>query len=239
MSSLGVDVASSAGSPSSSVEELVLALHSIHAICLNGPYRLKSGLESPFYIDLRLIVSHPSLLRRVSQAMYDLVRARHFDVICGVPYTALPIATLMADQHDTPMVMRRKEVKSYGLKKCIEGVWQAGQTCLVVEDLVTSGLSVFETIQPLVECGLQVKDVVVLINREQGGRENIEARGLALHAVVTITQVMEILQRHGRVTSGIVRRVKEFVRQSQVEIKVRGRVCRQTSVHACPRPMPC
>jgi hypothetical protein len=89
---------------SPAVEDVVLSLHALSAICLAGPYTLKSGVQSPFYIDLRRIVSYPQVLKQVSEVMYDMVRARPFDVICGVPYTALPIATLMASTHAKPMV---------------------------------------------------------------------------------------------------------------------------------------
>lgn len=155
--------------------------------------------------------------------MWATVAECQFDRICGVPYTALPIATLMADKHNKPMIMRRKEgSKSYGLKKSIEGEWKPGEKVLIVEDLVTSGLSVFETIEPIKACGLEVTDIVVLINREQGGRQNIESRGLNLHAVVTISQVMDILERHGRISKQIVQQVQQFIQDSQVEIKVSG-----------------
>lgn len=194
--------------------DLVLELHRIGAFKF-GQFTLKSGITSPIYIDLRVIVSFPKVLKMVSELMWNCVKDLKFDVICGVPYTALPIATAISTQYDVPMVMRRKEAKQYGTKKIIEGSFKEGQTCLVVEDLVTSGISVTETTVPLANAGLTSRDVVVLVDREQGGKENIRDRGLTLHAVIKMSDILRISVAAGKITEAVANDVRAFLAANQ------------------------
>ncbi|MFH1946564.1 MAG: orotate phosphoribosyltransferase [Candidatus Magasanikbacteria bacterium] len=196
------------------MKDLILKLHEINAIKF-GEFKLKSGIMSPIYIDLRVTVSYPKVLKMVADAMWNKVKDLNFDLLCGVPYTALPFATVMSAEHDKPMVMRRKEVKDYGTKKAIEGYFETRQNCLIVEDLITSGSSVFETIEPLEHEGLKITDIVVLVDREQGGKRHIQDKGYNLHSVLTISQVLETLEAENKLDSEMVNKVKEFIKLNQ------------------------
>lgn len=179
-------------------QALITSLYQIGAIQF-GEFTLKSGITSSVYMNLRKIISYPDVLRTVTQAMWEATKNCQYDLVCGVPYTALPIATCLSLEHNIPMIMRRKEKKDYGTKQSIEGEFKAGQSCLIIEDVITSGGSIVETAIDLENAGLKINDLVVLIDREQGGRENLEKK-YNVHAILTLTEILNELL-HSPLTS--------------------------------------
>lgn len=115
------------------------------------------------------------------------------------------------------MLIRRKEMKSYGTKKLIEGKFKAGDRALIIEDVVTSGSSVLETVADLKREGLAVTDAIVVVNRQQGGSGNIEAAGIRFHSLFTLTQLLEILNEVKRIDSDTVHKVQQYISDSQIE----------------------
>jgi len=181
------------------LDTLVLTLHDIGAVQF-GRFRLHSGKESRIYIDLRVLVSFPDALRRATVAYAGALAALHYDLLAATPLAGLPIGTALCLALDRPLIYPRKTAKSYGTGKNVEGRWSIGQTAVVIDDLITSGDSVLETIAAVKAAGLHVHDAVVLIDREQGGREMLAQQGYRVHAVMTLRQLLEILVAHGRLS---------------------------------------
>ena len=182
-----------------SLTSLILALHDAGCVQF-GQFTLASGVQSPIYLDLRRMASHPALLRMAAGAYAALLRPLSFDLLAAVPYAALTIGTAVALATETPLIYPRKEVKAYGTGRAIEGDFRPGQRAVVIEDLVTSAGSVLTAIQTLENAGLAVSDVVVLIDREQWGLENLAAAGYSLHAALTMTQIIDTLEAASRIT---------------------------------------
>ena len=176
-----------------------------------GEFTLKSVIVSPIYIDLRMIVSEPSLLENIAQAFRVLSSDLSFDRVAGIPYTALPMATAFSLLTKTPMIYPRKEQKGYGTKKQIEGIFKSGEMVLVIDDLITNGLSKFETFDVLEAEGLKVTDVAVLIDREQGGREALSEKGYKLHSLISVFEVIDQLKSSGKISEELYLKSQQFL----------------------------
>jgi uridine monophosphate synthetase len=180
------------------IDYFALELHRIGAIKF-GEFTLKSGRKSPVYVDLRGLVSHPTVLRLAGEALVSALDGLSYDRIAGLPYAGLPLAVAASLAADIPMLYARKEAKDYGTRRLIEGDWQPGMTVVLLDDVITDGGAKLELVEPFLAEGMTVRDFVVLIDREQGGRKLLEDAGYRLHAVFTLREVLAALHRGGAV----------------------------------------
>ena len=193
----------------------LLADELLSAGCIKfGEFTLKSGLQSPIYIDLRQIITYPKLLEQIGQAYLPILEHLHFDRIAGLPYAAIPITTAISLRGNYPMIYPRKEVKTYGTRAEIEGEYHAGETVVVIDDLATTGGSKFEAIEKLTGAGLVVKDIVVLVDRQSGARESLEQAGYSMHAVLTIAQLLDYWENMEKVSADKISQTREFLAKS-------------------------
>ncbi|MGL4540664.1 MAG: orotate phosphoribosyltransferase [Candidatus Rhabdochlamydia sp.] len=192
-------------------KKMILNLFDIGAIQF-GCFVLKSGITSPIYIDLRRVISFPKLVKEIRDALWQLTSKLEFHLICGVPYTALPLATAISLEYNVPMLMRRKEIKTYGTKSSIEGVFNKEQTCLVVEDVISTGKSILETVMPLQHLGIIVKDICVVLNREQSGAKTMQAHGLFMHSLLSIYEVLQVLHEEQKIQQELFQDVMHFLK---------------------------
>ncbi len=192
------------------IKNLILELFQIEAIKF-GSFTLKSGMVSPIYVDLRLVISYPPLMRKLSAAANKIAQQLSFDILCGVPYAALPIATALSLEGSYPMVFCRKEVKEYGTKKLIEGKFEKGQTCLIIEDVVTLGTSILETAASLRKMDLEVNDAIVMLDREQGGKGKLRENSIQLHPVISLFDALKVLFHEKKISKETFQHVNDFL----------------------------
>ena len=143
-----------------------------------------------------------------------MLRSLAFDRLAAIPYAALPIGTAVSLELGCPLLYSRKEVKVYGTRQAVEGKAQKGERVVILDDLITTGASKLEAIAPLEELGLQVEDVVVLLDRQQGGREYLEERGYRLHAIFSLGEMVDVLAQYGRISTAQRDEVKAFLARS-------------------------
>ena len=137
----------------------------IKANCIKiGNFKLKNGEVSKYYYDMKNLISHPKLLKKVGDTIYNMLD--DFDIICGIPYGALPIATYISIQYNKPMIYIRDKVKNYGTEKLIEGEYKKEDRCVIIDDVITTGNSLEAEILKL-QKEVTIVDIAVVFNRQQ------------------------------------------------------------------------
>jgi uridine monophosphate synthetase len=146
---------------------------------------------SPIYVDLRIIRSFPDVMDLVVGMYIELTEGLQFDVLADVPTAATPIVAILSHKLRVPMISPRKEEKKHGIKRPIDGQFRAGQIALLVDDLITLADSKLEAISVLEENDIVVRDVVVLLDREQGGVNELNQRGYKCHVAFKLKELLK------------------------------------------------
>ena len=182
--------------------ELIIGLAELGALQF-GDFILASGKRSSMYVDLRLLVSRPDLMQTAAAAYAAKLAELPCDRIAGVPYAALPIGMAVGLASGVPLIYNRKESKSHGLGKDIEGLWQEGERVVIIEDVITTGGSIVGSVELFRAAGLVVEDAIVLLDRQQGGVENLRKAGIRVHSVLELEGVLDLLSETGHIPAEI------------------------------------
>jgi orotate phosphoribosyltransferase len=196
--------------------ELCRVLNKIGAIKF-GTFKLTSGRTSPYYIDLRIVPSFPDAFRRVCDVYVKLIDKElgkeAFDRIAGIPTAGIPFASLIAYQLGKPFLYIRQRLKLHGRERRIEGIIMPGDRVLLVDDLITTGRSLSKAAKAIRAEGGLVSHALVLLDREEGGKQRLAKDNIQLHYLLTAREAAEKLYEVGALDDEqlktILRQVKE------------------------------
>jgi uridine monophosphate synthetase len=179
-------------------QDLILQLYDIECL-LFGNYVQASGATFSYYIDLRRIISNPQIFHQVLNSYAEILKTLSFDRIAGIPYGSLPTATGLSLMLHHPMIYPRKEVKAHGTRRVIEGNFNPGEKVVIVDDILISGKSAMEGADKLKSVGLNVEDIVVFIDHEEGVTDKLQSNGYRSYSVLKLSEITETLYEAGRI----------------------------------------
>lgn len=192
------------------IAQLSESLYGIGAVRF-GDFRLKDGRLSPFYLDLRGLVSFPVLLGEIGHALAQRAASLVYDRIAGLPYAGLPIGVAMSLAANRPLIYPRKEAKEYGTGRLIEGAYAAGERVLLVDDVITSGSAKVEASAPLRAERLIVEDILVIVDRRQQSSPTLDGSGMRVHSLVTVRALLQALAKQKVVSASEQQRALDFL----------------------------
>ena len=182
-----------------------------------GDYILASGKKSPYYIDLRQTISSPITMDWIGNALTRIVINEigkdKIDKILGVPTAGVPFATVVSQKLAIPLIYYRQARKEHGVRKKIEGILDRNDRVLIIDDLITTGESVIESSEVVRDQGGVVNELVVLLDREQGGKERLRSSRIEPHVLFKISDAMDWLHTVGLIEDKIFDTVKIYIKE--------------------------
>ncbi len=180
-----------------------------------GDYILASGKKSPYYIDLRQTISSPITMDWIANSLTRIVTneigKERIDKILGVPTAGVPFATVVSQKLGIPLIYYRQARKEHGVRKKVEGILERNDRVLIIDDLITTGESVIEAAEVVRDQGGVVNELVVLLDREQGGQERLRSSRIEPHVLFKISDAMEWLHSVGLIEDRIFETLQKYI----------------------------
>ncbi|MCW4006577.1 MAG: orotate phosphoribosyltransferase [Candidatus Bathyarchaeota archaeon] len=183
-----------------------------------GEFKIKSGAISPYYVDLSRLLCCPKELCIVADVAAEKIKQiskqDKIDKIASIELKGALVAPSIACKTDLPCIIVRKESKAYGVTGRIAGAdVEQGEEVLFFDDVVSEGLSKVEGVKPLQELGANVKHLLVVVDREQGGKEKLQKLGFQVHALAKISQIVVALHRNQRISEEQAKAVLQYIKK--------------------------
>jgi len=184
-----------------------------------GDYILTSGKRSPYYIDLRQTISSPITMDWIANSLTRIVLNEigkdKIDKILGVPTAGVPFATMVSQKLGIPLIYYRQARKEHGVRKKVEGMLERNDRILIVDDLITTGESVIEASEVVRDQGGIVNEMVVLLDREQGGQENLRKARIEPPLLFKISDAMTWLNCVNLIGADIYETIKQYIEEER------------------------
>ena len=184
-----------------------------------GVFKLTSGKASPYYIDFRIVPSFPDAFQKIcdfyGEFITNKIGLKNFERIAGIPVAGIPFASQIAYNLRKPFLYVPKRVRLHGRQRRVEGILVSGERVLLIDDLITTGLTLKKAAEAIKAEGGVVNEAVVLLDREEGGKEKSEKRGIRLHALLKVSEVANHLYEIGAIDQEQLRTILKQIKKGR------------------------